>query len=291
MRNKTAEGLRQTVFMGPAIIVFAIVVFFPFIYGIYFSMTDWNGISIGHSWVGLDNYKYLLKDTDFLRAFWLTARIAVVITLLMNIAGFGVALLLTRKLRYRNLYRTAFFLPNVLGGLVLGFVWQFIFTKGFELIGEKTGWTLFGIPWLGNSTTAFWALVIVSVWQGMGYVMVIYITGLSGISTELLEAAQVDRASTWVILTRIKLPLIMSSITVCLFWTINVAFKIFDLNISLTNGGPFRSTEFVTLNIYNEAFRNSNFGLGSAKAVTFFIAVALITSIQAYLTKRKEVEA
>ncbi|WP_372660902.1 carbohydrate ABC transporter permease [Cohnella sp.] len=292
MRKKTFEAIRQTVFMGPAVLIYAIVIMAPFLLGLYYSMTDWNGVSEVYSWVGLGNYKeIILQDSDFLASFWFTIRISVVITVLMNLVGFGLALLLMQKLRFRNVWRTVFFIPNVLGGLVLGFLWQFIFTKGFEAIGNATNLPLFQIAWLGAETTAFWAIVIVSVWHGLGYVLVIFIAGLSNVPQELREAAQVDGANGWVMLIRITLPLIMASITVCLFWTINSTFKIFDLNYSLTNGGPFKTTDSAAMNIYQEAFSNNNFGMGSAKAIIFFAAVVIITSIQVYLTKRKEIEA
>ncbi|MBW4081188.1 sugar ABC transporter permease [Paenibacillus sp. S150] len=289
---KGPEVLRQFVFVGPAALLFLIAVAVPFVLGVYYSMTDWNGISKTHSFIGLQNYIQIFSDdAKFLRSFWFTVRISVVITVLMNVLGFLVALLLMNPFRFRNGLRTSFFMPNVLGGLVLGFIWQFIFTKGFEALGASTGWSLFQIPWLATESTAFWAVVLVTVWQGMGYVMVIYIAGLSNIPAELKEAARVDGANKWVMLSRITFPLIMSSITICLFWSINVTLKIFDVNISLTNGGPFGTTESVTLNLYYSAFRDNFLGVGSAKAVIFFLIVVLITSVQVYFTKRKEVEA
>ncbi|WP_027092791.1 carbohydrate ABC transporter permease [Cohnella thermotolerans] len=291
MRKKMFEALRQSAFMGPSIVVYVTMILIPFLLGLYYSMTDWNGVSTVYRWVGFDNYRTtLLHDPDFAASFWFTIRLTFAIAVLMNLIGFGLAFLLTKKLRFRTAWRAVFFIPNVLGGLVLGFLWNFIFTKGFGAIGAATNWHLFKIAWLGNEHTAFWSLVIVSVWHGLGYVMVIYIAGLAGVPQEIREAAQIDGAGGWKMLTRITLPLIMASITICLFWTISSTLRIFDLNFSLTSGGPYGSTESVAMNIYKEAFGNSNFGLGSAKAVIFFCVVVVITSVQVILTKRREVE-
>lgn len=187
--------------------------------------------------------------------------------------------------------RTIFFMPNVIGGLLLGFIWQFIFIKGFSTMGDLTGWSFFNLPWLGDATTGFWAIVIVFVWQSSGYLMVIYIASLNNVSKEVLEAAQIDGASRSQTLRNIIVPLIMPAVTVGLFLAISWSFKMFDLNLSLTKGGPFKSTESVAMNIYNEAFLNNRYGLGTAKALLFFLIVAIITVIQVRITKSKEVEA
>ena len=201
------------------------------------------------------------------------------------------ALLLTQALKTRNILRTIFFMPNVIGGLLLGFIWSFIFVKGFATIGELTGLAFFNLPWLGDAPTAFWGIVIVTVWKGAGYVMVIYIAGLTNVPKDMIEAARIDGATRLQMLSKITLPLIMPAITVCLFLTISWGFKVFDLIVSLTKGGPFNSTESVSLNIYQEAFRNNRYSdLGSAKAVIFFLIVALITVIQVTITKKREVE-
>ncbi len=181
-------------------------------------------------------------------------------------------------------------MPNVIGGLLLGFIWQFIFVKGFATIGELTQLAFFQLPWLGDAPTAFWGLIIVSVWQTAGYLMVIYIAGLSNVPRELTEAAYIDGATRFQTLRHITLPMIMPAVTVCLFLTISWAFKMYDLNVSLTQGGPFNSTQSVALNIYEEAFRNNRYGLGTAKALIFFVVVALITLVQVSITKKREVE-
>ncbi len=290
-RKKRLEWLHQFVFVGPALFFFVMIVMIPFILSVYYSFTSWNGVSSLKPWVGFENfYTILFQDSGFHNSFWFTLRFTAAQVVLTNVAGFGLALMLTQALKSRNLLRTAFFMPNVIGGLLLGFIWQFIFVKGFASVGKITGIGLFELPWLGDAPTAFWGIVIVSVWQGAGYVMVIYITGLMNVPKEIKEAALIDGATRWEMLRSITIPLIMPAITVCLFLTISWAFKMFDLNLSLTKGGPFNSTESVALNIYQEAFRNNRLGLGTAKATLFFIAVALITLIQVKYTKNREVE-
>jgi raffinose/stachyose/melibiose transport system permease protein len=211
--------------------------------------------------------------------------------LISNILGFGFALLLNAALKTKNILRTVFFIPNVIGGLLLGFIWQFIFVKGFASIGNLTNLELFKLPWLGDEVTAFWGIVIVFAWQTSGYMMVIYIAALQGVDTSLLEAAKMDGASNLSILKNIIIPLILPAFTICFFLTISMAFKIFDINLSLTGGGPFNSTESVAINIYQEAFQNNRYGLGTAKSILFFVVVALFTTFQVMFTKKREVEA
>ena len=292
MNRKSSELLRQFIFVGPAALFFTIIVIIPFLLGLYYSFTSWNGVSGEVTWVGLDNFKQILtNDPAFGNAFWFTVRFTVVGVVLTNLLGFFLGYILTKKLKTKNVLRTVFFMPNVIGGLLLGFIWQFIFVKGFSALGEATGLSFFNLPWLGDETTSFWGIVIVFVWQTAGYLMLIYISSLNNISAEILEAAEIDGASRWQVLKSIIVPLVMPAVTVCLFLAISWSFKMFDLNLSLTKGGPFRSTESVALNIYNEAFQNNRYGLGTAKAIIFFVVVAVITSIQVKLTKSKEVEA
>lgn len=284
-------SLQQFVFMGPATLFFTVIVVIPFLMSIYYGFTSWNGVTSEVTFVGLSNYKYILfQDSGFSNSFWFTAKYMLATLILINLVGFLLALLLTQPLKTRNVLRTIFFMPNVIGGLLLGFIWSFIFVKGFATVGDWTNIAFFQLPWLGTEATAFWGIVIVSVWQLSGYVMIIYIAALVNVPSELVEAAKIDGATKWNMLKNILLPLIMPAITVCLFLTISWGFKVFDVNLSLTKGGPFGSTESVALNIYQEAFRNNRFGVGTAKALVFFIVVAIITMTQVYLTKRKEVE-
>lgn len=290
--TKLSQFGQQLFFVGPAVLFFTLIMIIPFAMGMYYSFTDWNGVSGNVSWVGISNFTTIFtNDPDFWSSFWFTVRFTVLGVVLTNIVGFFLAYLLTKPLKTRNLLRTIFFMPNVIGGLLLGFIWQFIFIKGFATMGDITGWSFFNLPWLGDATTGFWAIVMVFVWQSSGYLMVIYIASLSNVSKEVLEAADIDGASHWQVLRNIVVPLIMPAVTVGLFLAISWSFKMFDLNLSLTKGGPFKSTESVAMNIYNEAFLNNRYGLGTAKALLFFVIVAIITVIQVRITKSKEVEA
>ncbi|MNO42574.1 Inner membrane ABC transporter permease protein YcjO [compost metagenome] len=290
--RKLSQIGQQFFFVGPAVIFFTLVMIIPFFMGMYYSFTDWNGVSGQVSWVGFDNFtKIFTDDPDFWTSFWFTVRFTVLGVILTNLVGFFLAYFLTKPLKTRTVLRTIFFMPNVIGGLLLGFIWQFIFIKGFSTLGDMTGWSFFQLPWLGDATTGFWAIVMVFVWQYSGYLMVIYIASLSNVSKEVLEAAEIDGANHFQVLRSIIAPLIMPAVTVCLFLAISWSFKMFDLNLSLTKGGPFKSTESVALNIYNEAFLNNRYGFGTAKALLFFAIVAIISVIQVRITKSKEVEA
>lgn len=291
-RKKSSALLQQFLFVGPSTIFFILIMIIPFFLGLYYSFTNWNGVSSKIDFVGFQNFITIFTNDDKFRdAFSFTARFTVLGVILTNLLGFLLAYFLTKPLKTRNLLRTIFFMPNVIGGLLLGFIWQFIFVKGFAAIGNVTNLKFFNLPWLGTEGTAFWALVIVFVWQTAGYLMVIYISSLSNVPKDILEAAEIDGASRGQVLRSIIIPLVMPAVTVCLFLAISWSFKMFDLNLSLTKGGPFGSTESVAMNIYNEAYTNNRLGLGTAKAIIFFIVVAIITSLQVRFTKSKEVEA
>jgi raffinose/stachyose/melibiose transport system permease protein len=290
--KKWKSVVESIVFVGPALIFFSVIVIIPFLMSIYYSFTSWNGISGTVEWIGLDNFKRIFtNDPQFFASFWFTVRFTVASVIVSNVIGFGLALMLTHMLKTRNLLRTAFFIPNVIGGLLLGFIWQFIFIRGFSSLGQLTNIPLFKLPWLGDETTAFWGAVIVFAWQVSGYIMVIYIAAIQNIDNSLLEAAQMDGSSGFHLLRKIIIPLVTPAFTICLFLTISMSFKIFDTIISLTGGGPFNSTQAVAINIYHEAFTNNRMGLGTAKALIFFIVVALITTIQVMITKKREVQA
>ncbi|WP_308636761.1 carbohydrate ABC transporter permease [Paenibacillus silvisoli] len=293
MRNKRhSEWLQQTVFVGPGLLFFVVIVFIPFLLGFYYSFTDWNGLDMNKArWTGLHNLELIADDTNFWHSFGFTIKFTVVTVIGANVLAFLLALVLTKPLKTRNVLRTIFFLPNVIGGILLGFIWQFIFTKGFGTIGELTNLPFFNLPWLGTPRTGFWGIVIVFVWQTAGYMMVIYIAALAGLPKDLMEASRIDGANYWQQLRSVIVPMIMPAITICLFLTTSNAFKMFDLNLSLTKGGPGTSTQSLAFNVYAEALNNNRYGLGTMKAMLFFIGVSIITITQVWLTKRKEVEA
>lgn len=278
------------VFAAPTIFVYTTVVIIPFIYGIYLTFTDWNGISSSYNFIGLDNYKSVIADKVFWDSFLLTFKFTIITVVLVNVIAFSLALLVTRGFRGSNLLRAIYFTPNLIGGVILGFIWQFIFMKVFRYLGAITDIKIFDIAWLTDEVSAFWGLVIVAVWQMSGYMMVIYIAGLQNVPHYVIEASLIDGANSFQRFRFVTLPLMMQSVTISIFLTLSNSFKIFDLNLALTNGGPYGSTEMVTLHIYNEAFLFGNFGAGQAKAIIFTIVIASITFIQVYLSKKKEVE-
>lgn len=283
---------QQIVFLGPCLLFFLVIVVTPFILGFYYSSTDWNGLDLDKAvWTGSANWERIWHDDKFWTSLLFTLRFTVISVVFANVLALALAFMMMAALKTKKILRTVFFMPNVIGGILLGYIWQFIFTKGFATIGELSGIPFFKLPWLGTPGTGFWGLVIVFVWQTAGYMMVIYIASLAGVPKDLVEAAQIDGARAPQLFRSVYLPLIMPAITICLFLTTSNAFKMFDLNLSLTKGGPGTSTQSLAYNIYAEALVNNRYGLGTAKALLFFVAVSLITVTQVLITKRKEVQA
>lgn len=278
-------------FLLPLLLAFAVTVLIPFAYGIFYSMTDWNGIKY-ENFVGLKNYAAMFQSKDYVYSFTVTFIFTVCNMVTVNVAAFGLALLCTSKVRGRNFYRAAFFVPNLIGGIVLGYVWQFIFNKVFVSMVQGS------VSMLTDPNLAVLAILMVSTWQYAGYIMMIYVTGLQGVPKDVLEASGVDGANARVTLFKIKMPMIMNTFTVCMFLTLVNSFKQFDLNLAITNGAPSRilagkavqSTEFLALNIYNTAIGRNHYALGQTKAVVFFLVLALVSLTQVAISKRKEVE-
>ncbi|KYD08879.1 hypothetical protein B4102_1886 [Heyndrickxia sporothermodurans] len=282
------RNLWYWLFLAPTLIALTIVVILPLIYGVYYSFTNWNGIETPQ-FIGFENYINLFKDQEFLDSLWFTVKFTVVSVFLINFFGLALALIVTQKMKTSNLLRTIFFMPNLIGGLILGFIWQFIFLKVFSSIGDLLGIeSLQG--WLSTSTTGFWALAILMSWQMAGYIMVIYISYLESVPQELLEAAEIDGANSFQRFMHITFPLVAPAFTVSLFLTLSNSFKLYDQNLSLTGGGPFHSTQMVAMEIYKTAFTENAMAYAQSKAVIFFIIVAAISLTQVYVNKKREVE-
>jgi len=289
--NKSKDRAWYALFTVPLFFVFTTVVIVPFLIGIYYSFVKWDGIPANPKvFVGLDNYVQLFQDGRFLSSAWHTVEFTVLALVVVNVAGLVLSLCVTAGLRVSTAARTMFFMSNLIGGLILGYIWQYIFTDVFESIGRQTGFDSVFRNWLLDPQLALLATVIVFAWQMAGYTMIIYIAGIQGIPEELLEAAKVDGANGRQRLTKIVFPLLMPSFTICLFLTLSGAFKIFDVNLSLTKGGPVNATEMFAMNIYNEIFSYGHYGFGQAKAIIFFLIVAALTLTQVILTKRREVQ-
>lgn len=290
MKSKN-NGKDFCIFALPGMFCFFAVVIIPFLYGVYLTFTDWNGVSQTKNFIGLKNFAGVMSDRQFWSSLLLTFKYVIVVVLLVNVIAFAIAYLLTRGIKGQNFFRAGFFTPNLIGGIVLGYIWQFVFSRVFVNIGEGTGWNLFEISWLSEPNRAFAALILVSVWQLSGYMILIYVAGFMGLSEDVMEAASIDGASGFAKLKNIVLPLMMSSITICLFLTLSRAFMVYDLNLSLTAGGPYGTTEMAAMHVYEKAFTSRQFGVGQAEALILFIVVACISGLQVYFTKKQEVEA
>lgn len=279
---KSASKKWFAVFVLPTFIAFCIAFLVPFIMGLYLSFCEFRTVSDAR-FVGLQNYiKAFTANSDFLNSLWFTVKFAFATVIITNVTAFLLALLLTRGIRGTNLFRTVFFMPNLIGGIVLGYIWQLIINGILYNYGYSiTSKAVFG----------YWGLVVLSAWQMIGYMMIIYIAGIQNISAAVLEAARVDGAGSVRTLFNIIIPSVMPSVTICLFLTITNSFKLFDQNLALTAGAPSKHTQMVALDIYNTFYgRVGNEGVGQAKAVVFFVLVAVVALMQLYLTKSKEVE-
>lgn len=269
------------VFVLPTLAAFIIGFLWPFIWGIYLSFCKFSTVK-DVVWVGLSNYQKIFIGGDFSHAFWLTVVFAFVSSILINVLAFSIALALTKGFKGTNVFRTVFFMPNLIGGIILGYIWQ----QMINAVLLKYETTL-----VANPTYGFWGLVILMNWQMIGYMMIIYVAGLQNVPTDLIEAAQIDGATSLQTLFKVKIPMVMPSITICLFLTVSNSFKLFDQNLALTAGAPSKKTAMLALDIYSTFYgRNGYEGVGQAKAVLFFIVVAVIALGQLVLTRRKEVE-
>lgn len=276
-------------FVVPPMLIWALVVIIPLVYGLYLTLTDWNGLSNNYNIIGFKNYVDVFSDPTFVDSLLKTFIYVFFVVVLSNVLGIILALLLTAGIRMQSIFRTCFFASNMIGGIVMGYIWNYIFSFAMTKIGEMTKIGILETSWLTNPVMAMVALIIVTVWQLSGYLMVIYVAGFSNIPSEVLEAARIDGTNSWQLFRMIKLPMIMSSVTICTFMAISKAFMSFDVNLSLTGGGPFKSTELLALKIYQTAFSNFEYGKGQAEAVVLFIIVAIISIIQVSISKKKEV--
>lgn len=269
------------VFVLPTLAAFTIVFAVPFILGLGLSFTEFTTV-LDAKWVSFENYIRAFSNKDFLNALWFTVRFTVVSVITINVISFALASLLTKGLKGTNLFRTVFFMPNLIGGIVLGYIWQLIINGILQNIGVTITY---------DAKYGFWGLVFMMNWQLIGYMMIIYIAGIQNIPTDLQDASKVDGASRLQTLRHVTLPLVMPSVTICLFLTITNSFKLFDQNLALTAGAPSKQTAMLALDIYNTFYGKIGWeGVGQAKAVIFFIIVAAISFAQLIFTRKKEVE-
>lgn len=290
--KKTKGRLEFGLFTIPVLICIAIAFYIPFYMTFQYSLVEWNGISSEPKFVGLDNFKKIfMGDRNFVDASWFTVKYTVLFIIITNVLAILLALVLNMKLKTVAWLRAAFFIPYILSLVIVGFIWKFIFMQGFESLGESTGWGIFELSWLGDSNLAFISILFVSIWQSIGFYMVIYIAGLQSVPNDLTEAAVVDGAGAVRRFFHVTLPLLAPSVTISVFMALTNSIKVFDVILSLTAGGPGGSTYSVAYDIYRDTFQNNMYGYGTAKALILFVVVLIITIIQLLIFKRREVEA
>ena len=289
-RIKAGTIGNYALFIGPTMVLFTLLFLIPMVSEIFYSFTNWNGIDPTFDIIGIKNYIRAIEDETYWTSFWFTIKFSIFVVLFSNVIGFAWAYVLSGDLPYKNFWRALIYAPRIIGGVVLGFLWRFIFQNVFVQFGEWTGISWFSQQWFTTPESSFWALVIVMTWSLSGYLMIIYNSGLAAISKDYYEAAIVDGATKWDTLKSITLPLLKGTTARCLFIAINWAMLLYDTNISLTNGNPYRTSEGVMMNIYATAFRSNQISYGAAKSILFIIVLLIISFGQMKLTARNEVK-
>lgn len=277
-------------FAGPGTFLFLGVVIVPFLYGLYLTMTSWDGISKTKPFVGMANFVAAFQDTAYWQAMGRTAIYSVFAVILINIVAFALAYLVTSGVKGQNFFRAGFFVPNLIGGIVLGYVWKFVFNRAFVAIGNAiTNGTVPSL--LSTPNGAMFCLILVSVWQYAGYMMLIYVAGFMSVSKDVQEAAQIDGCNSMQTMRNVTIPLMRSSFVQCLFLSITRCFVVYDVNLSLTKGEPFNSSVMAAMHVYNQAFTYKNYGLGQAEALILFLVCAVVGVTQVMVGKKGEVDA
>lgn len=284
-------------FIFPCLFSFSMVIVIPFFFGLYYAMTDWNGVSDTVRFVGFANFKNLFTAPDFLYSFLITIAYTAINVVLVNVVGFILSLLVTSKVKFRNFYRAGFFVPYLIGGIVLGYIWQFILNNALVMFANKSGIEFLQSSLLSRPNTVIWVMSFVNTWQYAGYIMLIFVAAIQGIPASLLEAANVDGANYLTRIFRILIPMMANAFTISLFLTLTSSFKQFDMNLTLTNGGPatrfleapVKASQLLAMNIFNTATAN-RMAEAQAKAVVLFVALVIVSIVQVSVNKRKEVE-
>ncbi|HBN56516.1 MAG TPA: ABC transporter permease [Lachnospiraceae bacterium] len=278
-------------FAGVTTVVFAAVVIVPFLYGLYLTFTSWDGVSKSKPFVALANYAATFADSAYWQALGRTVIYSVIAVILVNVVAFILAFLVTSGVKGQNFFRAGFFIPNLIGGIVLGYIWKFVFNRAFVALGESLSVGALSTSWLSTTNGAMLCLIIVSVWQYAGYMMLIYVAGFMSVSADVLEAAKIDGCTNLQTIWNISVPLMVSSFVQCLFLTITRCFMVYDVNLSLTKGEPFNSSVMAAMHVYNQAFTYKNYGTGQAEALILFVVCAVVGVLQVYVGKKAEVSA
>lgn len=284
-QNKLSYKLQQyLIFAGPGTALFLAVVMVPFVYGLYLTLTSWDGISSTKPFVGFQNFVEAFSDGDYWAAMGRTVVYSIFAVVLINIVAFALAYLVTQGIKGQNFFRAGFFVPNLIGGIVLGYVWKFVFNRAFTAIFSSTSL-------LSTTEGAMFCLILVSVWQYAGYMMLIYVAGFMSVSKDVQEASRIDGCTSSQAMKNVTIPLMRSSFVQCIFLSITRCFVVYDVNLSLTNGDPFKSSSMAAMHVYNQAFTYKNYGLGQSEAVILFLVCAIVGVTQVLIGKRGEVEA
>lgn len=278
-------------FAGVTTIIFTAVVIIPFLYGLYLTFTSWDGVSANKPFVGIANYLSTFSDAAYWQALGRTLIYSLIAVVLVNVVAFTLAFLVTSGVKGQNFFRAGFFIPNLIGGIVLGYIWKFVFNRAFVAIGSALSIDAMSTSWLATTNGAMFCLIIVSVWQYAGYMMLIYVAGFMSVSEDVLEAARIDGCTNLQSIVHISVPLMVSSFVQCLFLTVIRCFMVYDVNLSLTNGEPFNSSVMAAMHVYNQAFTYKNYGTGQAEAWILFIVCAVVGVLQVYIGKKAEVSA
>lgn len=290
-RSKKQQNLTLIVFVFPAFIVYAVFKLVPSISGLYYGLTNWNGIKPEFDFIGINNYIKVFGDGYFWDSIWFTLKYVVVMVVVANVFAILLAVLIESRRKGKGLFRTIFYMPNMISMVIGGYMWMFIFTKVLYYIADNTMLKFLDQSWIGDPNYAFLAIVIVSAWGAVGYLMIIYMAAIQGVPKSLIEAAYLDGATPFKTFLKVIFPMIRHAVTICVFWMLNSAFQVFDVIYTLTGGGPGRATQSAAINIYEEAFRGSmRFGYATAKSTLLFIIVLIITLIQINLMKKRELE-
>lgn len=291
MYSKRKQNISLLLFALPALAVYIAFKLFPAAAGIFYAMTDWNGLDKAYELIGLANFQEMLSDSYFWAAVWFTVKYVAVLLVVANVTALMLAAIVEALKRGKGFFRTVFCLPNMISMIIGGYMWRFIFYEVLYYMADNWGWEFLDHSWVGDTRYAFLSIIIVASWGCVGYLMIIYMAGLQGVPAHLLEAAALDGAGGWQRFWHVTLPLIRPALTICLFWTLNSAFQVFDIVYSLTGGGPGRATQSVAVNIYEEAFRgNIRYGYATAKSTVLFLIILIITAIQLKVMQQKEEE-
>ena len=288
--DKKKNALLYASFVGPSVLFFILVFIVPLLYGFYLTLTDWDGIASSIGFTGFSNYVEVFTDLSFWQSMRRTILYSAASVIAINVIAFLLAYLLTSGVKAESFLRAGFFTPNLIGGLILGYIWQFVFSRVFVNIYKIIPVALFEKSWLSSPGTAMASLIIVATWQYSGYMLLIYIAGFVGIPHDLIEAARIDGAGEGLITRKIRIPLMVPSIVISLFLSITRTFKVYDVNLSLTAGGPYDSTKLAAMHIYSKAFEEQRYGVGQAEALVMFVCMAAIALTQTYIGKKRELE-